>query len=216
MRSDGLFRKMSFPMATSGTNATFFETPADFRAWLEANHDKVRELLVGFHKKGSGRPSITWPESVDQALCFGWIDGVRRRIDEDSYSIRFTPRKKNSTWSAVNIGRVAELTKLGLMRPAGLRAFQLRREDRSAIYAYENDPRILDAAFEKRFRSNRKAWKFFNEQPPSYRRVAIHWVMSAKKEETRARRLSTLIDDSAKHERLAEYSLESRKPRREP
>ena len=116
---------------------TFFATPEDFRAWLEAHHDTATELLVGFHKKGSGRPSITWPESVDQALCFGWIDGVRRRIDDDSYSIRFTPRKQRSNWSVVNVRRVGELTELGLMRPAGLAAFERRSDDRTAIYAYE-------------------------------------------------------------------------------
>ena len=116
---------------------TFFATPEDFRAWLEEHHDTETELLVGFHKKGSGRPSITWPESVDQALCFGWIDGVRRRIDDDSYSIRFTPRKQRSTWSAVNVRRVGELTELGLMRPAGVAAFERRSDDRTAIYAYE-------------------------------------------------------------------------------
>src|ERR671935_2976804 len=113
---------------------TFFATPEDFRAWLERHHDSVSELLVGFHKKGSGRPSITWPEAVDQALCFGWIDGVRRRIDEDSYRIRFTPRKPSSTWSAINVKRVAELTKLGLMRPAGVKAFEARKGDKTGIY----------------------------------------------------------------------------------
>ncbi|HXH38512.1 MAG TPA: YdeI/OmpD-associated family protein [Thermoanaerobaculia bacterium] len=186
---------------------TFFATPAAFRKWLEKNHDKASELLVGFHKKDSGRPSMTWPESVDQALCFGWIDGVRRRIDDASYSIRFTPRKPISNWSAVNIARVAELTKLGLMRPAGLRAFEKRREDKSSIYSYENELRTFEPAHEKTFRANRKAWQFFNAQPPSYRRVCIYWVMSAKKEETRARRLATLIDDSANGRRIGVVTL---------
>jgi uncharacterized protein YdeI (YjbR/CyaY-like superfamily) len=186
---------------------TFFETPAAFRQWLEKNHDKASELPFGFYKKDCGRPSITWPESVDQALCFGWIDGVRRRIDEESYSIRFTPRKRRSIWSAINIGRATELTKLGLMRPAGAKAFELRRDDKSRIYAYENAPRTLPPAEEKRFRSNKKAWKYFNDQPPSYRRVAIYWVLSAKKEETRERRLATLIDDSAHGKRLGIYTL---------
>jgi len=121
----------------------FFESPAAFREWLEKNHDKASELLVGFYKRDSGRPSITWPESVDQALCFGWIDGVRRRIDDVSYSIRFTPRKRGSNWSAINIGRATELTKLGLIRPAGSQPFKQRRDDRSRIYAYENAPRAL-------------------------------------------------------------------------
>src|SRR5947199_2200956 len=146
----------------------FFATPADWRKWLEQNHEREKEVLVGFYKKNSGKPSITWPESVDEALCFGWIDGVRRRIDDVSYSIRFTPRKKTSTWSAINIARVAELTKLGRMQPAGLRAFEQRREEKSAIYSYENEVRTLTADDEKKFRANQKAWQFFNAQPPGY------------------------------------------------
>ena len=185
----------------------FFASPAAFRKWLEKNHSSAPELLVGFYKKGSGKPSITWPESVDQALCFGWIDGVRRRIDDVSYSIRFTPRKAISNWSAINIARVAELTKLDQMQPAGLRAFEQRREDKSAIYAYENALRTLDPADEKTFRQNRKAWQFFNAQAPSYCRVCIYWITSARKEETRARRLATLIDDSANGRRLGVVTL---------
>jgi uncharacterized protein YdeI (YjbR/CyaY-like superfamily) len=185
----------------------FFETPAAFRKWLEKHHASARELLAGFHRRDSGKPSITWPESVDQALCFGWIDGVRRRIDDLSYSIRFTPRKAISNWSAINIARVAELTKLGLMQPAGLRAFEQRREDKSAIYAYENAVRTLAPADEKKFRANRKAWRFFNEQAPSYRRVCIYWVTSAKREETRTRRLATLIEDSASGRRVGVVTL---------
>jgi len=188
----------------------FFATPADFRNWLAKNHSSASELLVGFYKKDSGKPSITWPESVDQALCFGWIDGVRRRIDDVSYSIRFTPRKKSSTWSAINIARVAALTKRGLMQPPGLRAFEQRREEKSAIYSYENAVRTLDAAADKKFRANRKAWTFFNAQPPGYRRVAIYWVTSAKREETRARRLATLIDDSEKGRRLSIVTLKKK------
>jgi uncharacterized protein YdeI (YjbR/CyaY-like superfamily) len=185
----------------------FFASPAAFRTWLEKNHASATELLVGFYKKDSGKPSITWPESVDQALCYGWIDGVRRRIDDVSYSIRFTPRKQISNWSAINIARVAELTKLGLMQTAGLRAFEQRRENKSAIYAYENAVRTLDPADEKTFRANRKAWQFFNDQAPSYRRVCIYWVTSGKKEETRARRLATLIDDSANGRRVGVVTL---------
>ena len=191
--------------------ARFFDTPAAFRKWLEENHEAAAELLVGFYKKDSGRPSITWPESVDQALCFGWIDGVRRRIDDESYSIRFTPRKPRSTWSAINIGRVSVLKKLGMMRPAGLRAFEKRVEHKSAIYAYENAPRSLPPADEKRFRANRKAWKWFTSQAPSYQRVAIYWVTSAKREDTRERRLITLIEDSANERRLAVYTLKPKK-----
>lgn len=186
---------------------TFFETPAAFRKWLAKHHAKATELLVGFYKTDSGRPSITWPESVDQALCFGWIDGVRRRIDDVSYSIRFTPRKPTSNWSAINIAKVAELTRLGLMQPAGLRAFEQRREEKSGIYAYENAPRTLDSAYEKTFRANKKAWEYFSGQAPSYRRVCIYWVMGAKKEETRERRLRTLIDDSAAGRRVGVATL---------
>ena len=189
---------------------TFFETPADFRAWLERNHDKAAELLVGFYKRDSGLPSITWPESVDQALCFGWIDGVRRRIDDVSYTIRFTPRRRGSIWSAVNIGRVAELTKLDLMQPDGLKAFEARTAEKSGIYAYENAPKELAPADEKKFRANRKAWKYFSGQAPSYRRSAINYVTSAKREETRTRRLALLIDDSSHERRLAGYTLEKR------
>jgi uncharacterized protein YdeI (YjbR/CyaY-like superfamily) len=186
---------------------TFFATPVAFRKWLEKHHERESELLVGFYKKDSGRPSITWPESVDQALCFGWIDGVRRRIDDVSYSIRFTPRKSISNWSAINIARVAELTKLGLMAPAGLRAFERRRDDKSAIYAYENAVRTLAPEDEKRFRANKMAWAYFSAQAPSYQRVAIYWVTSAKKEETRERRLAALIEDSANEKRLDAYTL---------
>src|SRR5882672_4830958 len=170
----------------------FFATPTAWRDWLEKHHAGQKELLVGFYKKDSGKPSITWPESVDEALSFGWIDGVRRRIDDVSYSIRFTPRKKTSTWSAINIARVAELTKLSRMQPAGLRAFEHRREEKSAIYAYENEARTLSAEDEKKLRANKKAWEFFNAQPPGYRRLSIYWITSAKKDETRARRLATL------------------------
>ena len=185
---------------------TFFATPQDFRRWLERNHDKAGELLVGFWKKDSGKASITWPESVDEALCFGWIDGVRRRIDDESYSIRFTPRRRGSIWSAVNIRRATELRKLGRMAPAGLRAFEARDEKKSAIYSYENRPRALAPEYEKRFRANECAWEYWTAQPPGYRRLTTYWVMEAKKEETRERRLAQLIDDSAHGRRLAQYA----------
>jgi uncharacterized protein YdeI (YjbR/CyaY-like superfamily) len=177
---------------------TFFATPADFRAWLERHHESDSELIVGFHKRDSGRPSITWPEAVDQALCFGWIDGVRRRIDDASYSIRFTPRKARSTWSAVNIKRMKELVEEGLVAPAGLAAFERRADDRSAIYSYEQRKAAkLEPDQERRLRADEHAWAFFEAQPPSYRRAAIHWVTSAKKPETRDRRLAQLIECSA-------------------
>jgi uncharacterized protein YdeI (YjbR/CyaY-like superfamily) len=182
---------------------TYFATAAAFRAWLEANQASSTELLVGFYKKGSGKPSITWPESVDEALCFGWIDGVRRSVDDERYTIRFTPRKARSTWSAVNIKRVDELTKLGRMRPAGLAAFERREAARSQIYAYEQrSEAALDDDAERAFRANAKAWTFFEAQPPWYRRTAIYWVMTAKQEPTRRRRLATLIEDSAHGRRI--------------
>lgn len=181
----------------------FFASAEQFRAWLEENHDRRSELLVGFYKRASGRPSMTWPESVDQALCFGWIDGVRKRIDDESYSIRFTPRRPGSIWSAVNIRRATELLALGRMHPEGRRAFEQREEKRSRVYSYENAPQSLPAAGEEKFRSNKKAWAWFSAQPPWYRSVTIRWVCSAKKEETRARRLAQLIDDSAHGRRIA-------------
>ncbi len=185
--------------------ARFFATPAEFRAWLEQNHETAAELLVGFYKKGSGRPSITWPESVDEALCFGWIDGIRRSIDEESYSIRFTPRRARSVWSNVNLKRVAELTRLGHMMPAGLAAFERRNPTRSGIYAYEQvqkkDPTLLPA-YEKKLKANAKAWAFFEAQAPYYKRAAARYVMSAMKEETQLKRLARLIEDSAKGRRI--------------
>jgi uncharacterized protein YdeI (YjbR/CyaY-like superfamily) len=175
-----------------------FERPEDFRAWLEQHHDSERELWVGYYKKGSGKPSMTWAESVDEALCFGWIDGIRKSIDAERYTNRFTPRRKGSNWSAINIRRVAALTREGRMHPAGLKAFEARREDRSGVYSYERrEEAVLDPAFEKRFRAKRKAWAFFEAQANWYRRAAIRWVMTAKREETRERRLGTLIEDSA-------------------
>jgi uncharacterized protein YdeI (YjbR/CyaY-like superfamily) len=177
---------------------TFFATPSDFRTWLEGHHDNTRVLWVGFYKKKSGKPSITWPESVAQALCFGWIDGVRKGIDDVSYAIRFTPRKPRSIWSAVNVKRAKELTRLGLMRPAGLKAFRERTPEKSGLYAYEQKTAAgLDDACERQFRANKQAWDFFQGQRPSYRKAAIGWVMSAKKEETRLKRLAALIEDSA-------------------
>jgi uncharacterized protein YdeI (YjbR/CyaY-like superfamily) len=177
---------------------TFFATPAQFRAWLEEHHDSASELLVGFYKKGSGRPSITWPESVDQALCFGWIDGVRRSLGDEAYTIRFTPRRSRSIWSAVNVARMQELTADGLVHPAGTAAFERRSDDRTAIYSYEQRKRArLPDDYEERLRANAAAAAFFDSRPPSYRRAATHWVISAKREATRERRLAQLIEDSA-------------------
>lgn len=175
----------------------FFKSQSDFRTWLEKHHDTSRELLLGFYKKGSGHPSITWPESVDEALCFGWIDGIRRRIDDISYSIRFSPRKPVSTWSVVNINRAQELIDRGLMKPAGLAAFQARREYRSGIYSYEQRSEKLPDPYERVFKRNKKAWAFFQVQSPWYRKTVGWWIVSAKKEETRLKRLARLIEDSA-------------------
>lgn len=182
---------------------TFFETPEQFRAWLEQNHESAPELLVGFHKRGSGRPSITWPESVDEALCFGWIDGVRRSLGEHSYTIRFTPRRPGSIWSARNVARVEALTGEGLMRPAGLAAYERRSDERTGVYSFENrEQATFTREQERSFRANRGAWKFFQSQAPWYRRTATHWVVSAKREDTRERRLAQLIDDSAQGRRI--------------
>lgn len=188
----------------------FFATPAAWRGWLEKHHHQHTELLVGFYKKDSGKPSITWPESVDAALCFGWIDGVRRRIDDVSYSIRFTRRKLSSTWSAINIRRVEQLIEQGLIHPAGMKAFKARSEQRSRIYSFEQERVEFENAQERQFKSNRAAWRFFLAQPISYRRPAIWWVVSAKREETKAKRLRTLIEVSERGERLPQYRRERR------
>jgi len=176
----------------------FFPTPADFRAWLEVHHEVHAELLVGFYKRGSGKPSITWPESVDEALSFGWIDGVRRSLGEEAYTIRFTPRRATSIWSAINVARVADLTAQGRMRPMGLRAFAARSEAKTGVYSFErNEAAKLSAEQERLLRKNKKAAAYFDAQPAWYRRTATHWVISAKREDTRARRLALLIADSA-------------------
>jgi uncharacterized protein YdeI (YjbR/CyaY-like superfamily) len=185
---------------------TFFARPADFRKWLKKHHANTDHLLVGFWKVDSGKPSITWPESVDEALCFGWIDGVRKRIDALSYTIRFTPRRTTSIWSAVNIKRVAELQAAGLMQPPGLTAFGHKREGRSGTYAYEQRRDHLDPPYEAIFKQSPAAWTFFSAQPPSYRKVACWWVVSAKREETRLRRLATLVEDSAHQRRLGQLT----------
>jgi len=188
----------------AASKPTFFATPAAFRAWLERHHASRDELWVGFHKKGTGRPSITWPESVDEALCFGWIDGLRKSVDETSYMIRFTPRRATSIWSAVNIRRVEALAAEGRMRPAGEAAFAARREEKSRVYSFESKPAALAPEFERVLRANRRAAAFYDAQPPWYRRTTAFWVMSAKREETRARRLAALIACCAKGEPIPE------------
>ena len=182
---------------------TFFESAAAFRRWLEANAATEKELLVGFRKVDSGFPSITWPESVDEALCFGWIDGIRRRIDDASYSIRFTPRKPTSIWSAVNIAKVERLRAEGRMTPAGEQAFAHRKEHRSNVYAYEQVTAAeLPSDDLHAFQRERKAWKFFEATPPGYKKALLHWIATAKRAETRASRLATLIGACAAGRRL--------------
>jgi len=180
----------------------FFATPEKFRAWLAKYHAKADELHVGFYKKDSGKPSIDWPQSVDEALCFGWIDGIRRSLGEESYTIRFTPRRPGSIWSTVNIRRVTELTKLGRMQPAGVAAYERRSGDRSSVYAYEQRASArLEAAETRVFKANAVAWEYFSGLAPSYRHKALYWVTSARKPETRKSRLEQLIAMSAKRQK---------------
>jgi uncharacterized protein YdeI (YjbR/CyaY-like superfamily) len=180
----------------------FFRAPADFRTWLEKNHATATELWVGFYTKDSGKPSITWTESVDQALCFGWIDGLRKRVDKISYQIRFTPRRRGSIWSAINIKRAKELVRQKQMRPTGLKAFAARIENKSGIYSYEQRSTELSQPYANLLKENKAAWNFFENQPPSYRKMIGWWIISAKKEETRMVRLAKLISESAKGKRL--------------
>ncbi len=180
----------------------FFETPSEFRDWLGKNHQSEKQLLVGFYRQGSGKPSMTWPESVDQALCYGWIDGVRKSVDHERYTIRFTPRKPTSIWSNINIRKVADLTEKGLMRPAGIAAFEKRSESKSGIYSFENQAKQLTAELADIFRANKKAWAFFSAQPPGYRKLSIDRIMNAKQEKTRLSRLEKLISASENERRL--------------
>lgn len=192
----------------SASNPRFFATPERFRAWFERNHAKAKELWVGFYKRDTGKPSITWPQSVDEALCFGWIDGIRKSLGAESYTIRFTPRKTSSIWSNVNIGRMAELEAAGRVKPEGRAAFARRDEAKSRLYSYEQRMAAkLEPAQERRFRRNRKAWAYFESEAPWYRRAATHWVVVAKREETRERRLTTLIECSAREERIGALKL---------
>jgi uncharacterized protein YdeI (YjbR/CyaY-like superfamily) len=177
---------------------TFFSSPEKFRAWLEQNHARESELLVGFHKKSSGKKSVSYAEALDEALCFGWIDGVRKNLDETSYTIRFTPRKPRSIWSNINVNHVERLKNEGRMHAAGLEAYARRDPERTGIYAFENEPRQLSPAYEKIFRQNKEAWKFFETMAPSLKKVSIYWIMNAKKEETRLRRLRHVIENSEK------------------
>jgi uncharacterized protein YdeI (YjbR/CyaY-like superfamily) len=192
------------------TDPVYFATAADWRAWLAVNSADARELWVGYHKAKSGKAGMTWAESVDAALCYGWIDGVRKRVDEHRYKIRFSPRKPTSIWSAVNIERVEQLRAQGLMQPAGLAAFERRRENRSGIYSYEQRPTELPPPFAVMLRGERGASEYFSKQPASYRRAAIWWVVSARQEATRLRRATQLIRDSASGKRIKQFAVTSR------
>ena len=186
----------------SKESVTFFKTQDDFREWLEINHENQTELIVGFYKVKSGKPSMNWSQSVDQALCFGWIDGIRKSMDEESYSIRFTPRKNTSNWSEINIKKVEELTRAGLMKPAGMKAFSFRKESKSGIYSYENEAESFDYQDEKLFRENEKAWEFFMKQTPSYRKAVVRWINSAVQKITRQSRLEKTIKQCEQQKRI--------------
>ncbi len=182
---------------------TYFKSGKEFREWLDANHKSVDELWIAFYKKASGKKGISYSEAVEEALCFGWIDGIKKRVDEFAFTHRFTPRKPKSNWSRINVERVQKLMKEGRMMDAGAAAFKARDPKLTAIYSFENRPRQLDAACQAKFESNEAAWKFFSEQPPGYRRLMTWWIMEAKRDETRARRLERLIRDSEKQVRVA-------------
>ncbi len=183
-------------------NLIFFNTASEFRNWLEENHQSATELWVGYFRKQTGKPSMTWPESVDQALCFGWIDGIRKKIDDERYCIRFTPRKPGSTWSRINIDKVEKMIKQGLMMSAGLEAYNRRKENKSGIYSFENEIKDLPEAYAEIFKKNRVAWEFYSTQPPSYRKTMTHWILSAKQDATKMKRLEKLISESKNRSRI--------------
>lgn len=181
----------------------YFKNPVEFRKWLKSNHKKETELIVGFYKKDSGKFNMTWSEAVDEALCFGWIDSTRRTVDDISYCNRFTPRKKTSNWSAINIAKVEALIKAGKMMPAGIEAFKQRKEEKSGVYSFESDTKVLSPALEKVLKKHNAARDFFLKQAPSYRRIIVHWVMSAKREATREARLEKMIKHSEAGKRVS-------------
>ena len=182
---------------------TFFEDSLRFRAWLEVNHSTATELIVGFRKVGTGQPSMTWSESVDEALCFGWIDGVRKRIDDESYLIRFTPRRSSSIWSLANVAKVEQLTAQGRMRVPGIAAYEAKSAKKTGIYAFERaQPAELTAAEKREFKKSKTAWLYFEAAAPSYRKVITHWVVSAKQAATRERRFAQLVQACAMQKRI--------------
>lgn len=180
----------------------FFKDQKEFRKWLEKNHSKESELLAGYYKVGSGKPSMTWSQSVDEALCFGWIDGVRKSIDRERYCIRFTPRKPSSIWSTVNLKKVEQLTEKGLMKQFGLEVYNKRKIANSGLYSFEKDTAKMSEIFENEFKSHKDAWEFFTKQAPSYQKTILHWIMSAKQEKTQQSRLSKAIIASEKHSKI--------------
>ncbi len=180
----------------------FFSNQNEFRNWLKRNHKKATELIVGFYKVHTGKPSMTWSESVDQALCFGWIDGIRKSIDKDSYCIRFTPRNPSSNWSAINIKKAEELIKNGQMQQAGLSLYKNKKENKSQVYSYENKPVKLPDNYEKKFKANKRAWAFFKLQPPSYQKTIFYWILSAKQQTTQLSRLDRAIKESEQEKRV--------------
>jgi uncharacterized protein YdeI (YjbR/CyaY-like superfamily) len=182
----------------------FFSNQSEFRKWLAKNYKKETELLVGYYKVDTGKPSMTWSQSVDQALCYGWIDGVRKSLDDESYCIRFTPRKQTSNWSAINIKKVEELVKQGLLQPAGLEAFNFRKEEKSNIYSFENTGKKLSDSLKKKFKANNVAWDFFAKQAHSYQKTMMHWIMSAKRDGTKLSRLEKVITESEKQKRIGD------------
>jgi uncharacterized protein YdeI (YjbR/CyaY-like superfamily) len=189
------------PLATM--KVTHFKSAAELRKWLERNHDKATELWVGFYRKNSGKGGITYAEALNQALCFGWIDGVRKKVDDISYTNRFSPRRARSIWSLVNTRRARELEKLGLMQPPGLAAFRARKADNTGVYSFENRANCkLSPAYERMFKQEKGAWTYFNQQPPGYRRTVTWWIVSAKRPETQEKRLRQLIELCAKEKRL--------------
>ncbi len=189
----------------------FFPHKNDLRKWFLGHYLTEKELWLGYHKVGTGKPSISWPESVDVALCFGWIDGIRKSVDEHSYMIRFTKRKHTSIWSAINIAKMEELIKQNLVMPEGLAAFNNRKDHKSKIYSYENEDKILPSSFENQFKANKKAWDYFTSLAHSYQKTAIYWVISAKQERTRLLRLETLINDSEDGRKIAPLSYGKKK-----
>lgn len=190
----------------------FFRTAEAFRKWLDKNRDGTAELLVGFYRLNSGRGGLTYRDALDEALCFGWIDGIRKRYDDDSYTIRFAPRVAGSIWSVVNTRRMEELIQMGRVHEAGLRAFERRDKKKSKLYSYEVGNSKFEPAQERLFRAHPAAWEFYQRQAPWYRRVSCYWVTSAKKEETRARRLEQLIADSANGRRIKQLISNPKKP----